>query len=343
MSPSFFQSEAGRFASLTLALLLAGLMATAPGFRDFAPACVGDRPCPPSLYLARPLQKLVQEIVPKGTFRELPRTLLVNTVVGFIGPEYLFDGKQIIRAGLEDHFCGKLLGLPMGVDVCYTNHAEADQNDMDVLLTLLGIAGHFVFEILPRTYHLKISGGDLLSNRHFLARSLQSEATDHGVSLQVIPAQGSQEALALLDQAPEIRGASCLDPMSGDGRMMARFAPRFKTLITNDLDPATPAQHHLDAVGGGGMALWLREPVLQQTDLSSLRLAGFGGAPMAPATQLSSTSLMEQFSALPTAFTSSRGIGGHQATRLELPGVPLRRVGESSGISASEARSLTTW
>ena len=69
------------------------------------------------------------------------RPLLVNTVVGFIGPEYLYDGKQIIRAGLEDHFCGKLLGLPMGVDVCYTNHAEADQDDMDTLLTLLGAAG----------------------------------------------------------------------------------------------------------------------------------------------------------------------------------------------------------
>lgn len=69
------------------------------------------------------------------------KPLLVNTVVGFIGPEYLFDGKQIIRAGLEDHFCAKLLGLPMGCDVCYTNHAEADQNDMDVLLTLLGVAG----------------------------------------------------------------------------------------------------------------------------------------------------------------------------------------------------------
>ncbi|WP_131115901.1 ethanolamine ammonia-lyase subunit EutB [Lichenihabitans psoromatis] len=67
--------------------------------------------------------------------------LLVNTVVGFIGPEYLYDGKQIIRAGLEDHFCGKLLGLPIGCDICYTNHAEADQNDMDVLLTLLGTAG----------------------------------------------------------------------------------------------------------------------------------------------------------------------------------------------------------
>lgn len=69
------------------------------------------------------------------------RPLLVNTVVGFIGPEYLFDGKQIIRAGLEDHFCGKLLGVPMGCDICYTNHAEADQNDMDTLLTLLGVAG----------------------------------------------------------------------------------------------------------------------------------------------------------------------------------------------------------
>lgn len=67
--------------------------------------------------------------------------LLVNSVVGFIGPEYLYDAKQIIRAGLEDHFCGKLLGLPMGCDVCYTNHAEADQNDMDNLLTLLGVAG----------------------------------------------------------------------------------------------------------------------------------------------------------------------------------------------------------
>jgi ethanolamine ammonia-lyase large subunit len=69
------------------------------------------------------------------------RPLLINTVVGFIGPEYLYDGKQIMRAGLEDHFCGKLLGVPMGVDVCYTNHAEADQDDMDALLTLLVAAG----------------------------------------------------------------------------------------------------------------------------------------------------------------------------------------------------------
>jgi ethanolamine ammonia-lyase large subunit len=78
--------------------------------------------------------------------------LLVNTVVGFIGPEYLFDGKQITRAGLEDHFCGKLMGVPMGCDVCYTNHAEADQDDMDALLTLLGVAGV--------TYVMGVPGAD---------------------------------------------------------------------------------------------------------------------------------------------------------------------------------------
>ncbi|MDR3300522.1 MAG: ethanolamine ammonia-lyase subunit EutB [Candidatus Accumulibacter sp.] len=78
--------------------------------------------------------------------------LLVNTVVGFIGPEYLYNGKQIIRAGLEDHCCGKLLGLPMGCDICYTNHAEADQDDMDTLLTLLGVAGC--------TYIMGIPGAD---------------------------------------------------------------------------------------------------------------------------------------------------------------------------------------
>ncbi|TGD94726.1 ethanolamine ammonia-lyase subunit EutB [Methylobacterium nonmethylotrophicum] len=80
------------------------------------------------------------------------RPLLVNTVVGFIGPEYLYDGKEIIRAGLEDHFCGKLMGVPLGVDVCYTNHAEADQDDMDTLLTLLGAAGV--------TYIMGVPGAD---------------------------------------------------------------------------------------------------------------------------------------------------------------------------------------
>jgi ethanolamine ammonia-lyase large subunit len=80
------------------------------------------------------------------------KPLLVNSVVGFIGPEYLYDGKQIMRAGLEDHCCGKLLGLPMGVDICYTNHAEADQDDMDVLLTLLCAAGV--------TYIMGVPGAD---------------------------------------------------------------------------------------------------------------------------------------------------------------------------------------
>lgn len=74
---------------------------------------------------------------------------LINSVVGFIGPEYLYDGKQIIRAGLEDHFCAKLMGLPMGVDVCYTNHAEADQDDMDNLMTLLGLSGCNYFMGVP--------------------------------------------------------------------------------------------------------------------------------------------------------------------------------------------------
>jgi ethanolamine ammonia-lyase large subunit len=86
-----------------------------------------------------------------GVARELD-PLLVNSVVGFIGPEYLFDGKQILRAGLEDHCCGKLLGLPMGVDVCYTNHAEADQDDMDALLTCLTAAGV--------TYVMGVPGAD---------------------------------------------------------------------------------------------------------------------------------------------------------------------------------------
>jgi ethanolamine ammonia-lyase large subunit len=80
------------------------------------------------------------------------KPLIVNSVVGFIGPEYLYNGREIIRAGLEDHFCGKLMGLPMGVDVCYTNHADADQDDMDNLLTLLAVAGC--------TYVMGVPGAD---------------------------------------------------------------------------------------------------------------------------------------------------------------------------------------
>ncbi len=101
--------------------------------------------------------------------------LLVNTVVGFIGPEYLYDAKQITRAGLEDHFCGKLLGLPMGVDVCYTNHAEADQDDMDDLMTLLAVAGvNFLISVpgaddVMLSYQT-LSYHDVLGLRHLLGR-----------------------------------------------------------------------------------------------------------------------------------------------------------------------------
>jgi ethanolamine ammonia-lyase large subunit len=101
--------------------------------------------------------------------------LLVNTVVGFIGPEYLFDGKQIIRAGLEDHFCGKLLGLPMGCDICYTNHAEADQDDMDTLLVLLANAGVTFIMGVPGADDVMLnyqstSFHDLLAARKLLGR-----------------------------------------------------------------------------------------------------------------------------------------------------------------------------
>jgi len=101
--------------------------------------------------------------------------LLVNTVVGFIGPEYLYDAKQITRAGLEDHFCGKLLGLPMGVDVCYTNHAEADQDDMDDLMTLLAVAGVNFLISVPGSddvmlSYQTLSYHDVLGLRHLLGR-----------------------------------------------------------------------------------------------------------------------------------------------------------------------------
>jgi ethanolamine ammonia-lyase large subunit len=99
--------------------------------------------------------------------------LLVNSVVGFIGPEYLYDSKQIIRAGLEDNFCGKLLGLPMGCDVCYTNHAEADQDDMDSLMTMLGVAGVNFLIAVPGADDImlnyqSLSFHDILGLRHLL-------------------------------------------------------------------------------------------------------------------------------------------------------------------------------
>lgn len=120
--------------------------------------------------------------------------LLVNTVVGFIGPEYLFDGKQIIRAGLEDHFCAKLLGLPMGVDVCYTNHAEADQDDMDSLLTLLGTAGcNFIMGVPGADdvmlHYQSTSFHDALYVRHLLGLKPAPEFEEWLLKMNIVDEQ----------------------------------------------------------------------------------------------------------------------------------------------------------
>ncbi|MDU6925461.1 ethanolamine ammonia-lyase subunit EutB [Franconibacter helveticus] len=123
------------------------------------------------------------------------RPLLVNTVVGFIGPEYLYDGKQIIRAGLEDHFCGKLMGLPLGCDVCYTNHAEADQDDMDTLLTLLANAGLTFLIGVPGADDIMLnyqstSFHDALYIRRLLGLKHAPEFAAWLEKMQIINAQG---------------------------------------------------------------------------------------------------------------------------------------------------------
>ena len=141
--------------------------------------------------------------------------LLVNSVVGFIGPEYLYDGKQIIRAGLEDHFCGKLLGLPMGVDICYTNHAAADQDDMDTLLTLLGVAGVNFIMGVPGADDVMLqyqstSFHDALYVRAALSLRRAPEFEDWLARMQIIDAQGRlqrpPDALGLLGHARAIGG-----------------------------------------------------------------------------------------------------------------------------------------
>jgi ethanolamine ammonia-lyase large subunit len=121
--------------------------------------------------------------------------LLINSVVGFIGPEYLFDGKQIIRAGLEDHFCGKLLGLPMGCDVCYTNHAEADQDDMDTLLTLLAVAGVTYVMGVPGADDIMLnyqstSYHDVISVRQILGLAPAPEFADWLANMGLMTDQG---------------------------------------------------------------------------------------------------------------------------------------------------------
>lgn len=138
------------------------------------------------------------------------KPLIVNTVVGFIGPEYLYDAKQIIRAGLEDHFCGKLLGVPMGVDVCYTNHAEADQDDMDNLMFLLGSAGVNFLIAVPGAddvmlNYQSLSYHDIVSLRHSFGRppAPEFEAWLHRMGLldtdgRLAP-QASSDARRLID------------------------------------------------------------------------------------------------------------------------------------------------
>jgi ethanolamine ammonia-lyase large subunit len=138
--------------------------------------------------------------------------LLVNTVVGFIGPEYLYDGKQIIRAALEDHFCGKLLGLPMGCDVCYTNHAEADQDDMDTLLTLLGAAGV--------TYIMGVPGAD-----DVMLNYQSTSFHDSRYLRQVLGKRAAPEFEAWLEQMRVVDGAGRLLRVGDGHRLLKGVAP----------------------------------------------------------------------------------------------------------------------
>jgi ethanolamine ammonia-lyase large subunit len=137
--------------------------------------------------------------------------LLVNTVVGFIGPEYLYDGKQIIRAALEDHFCGKLLGLPMGCDVCYTNHAQADQDDMDTLLTLLGAAGV--------TYIMGVPGAD-----DVMLNYQSTSFHDSHYLRQVLAKRAAPEFEAWLERMGVVDGAGRLLGVGEGHRLLTAFA-----------------------------------------------------------------------------------------------------------------------
>ena len=136
-------------------------------------------------------------------------------MVGFIGPEYLYDGKQIIRAGLEDHFCGKLLGVPLGVDVCYTNHAQADQDDMDTLLTLLGVAGV--------TYIMGVPGADDIMLNY------QSTSFHDALYLRSVlglrPAPEFEDWLLrmnLTDAAGRLRAPSAAQPLLASARRLTQ-------------------------------------------------------------------------------------------------------------------------
>jgi ethanolamine ammonia-lyase large subunit len=142
------------------------------------------------------------------------KPLLVNSVVGFIGPEYLYDGKEITRAGIEDHFCGKLLGVPMGCDVCYTNHAEADQDDMDALLTLLAVAGCTFIMGVPGADDIMLnyqstSFHDALYVRHLLGLRPAPEFEAWLTAVAIADGQGRLRA------APPARLVGALPPLRG--------------------------------------------------------------------------------------------------------------------------------
>ena len=170
--------------------------------------------------------------------------LLVNTVVGFIGPEYLFDGKQITRAALEDHFCGKLLGLPMGCDVCYTNHAEADQNDMDDLLTLLAVAGVNYVMGVPGADDVMLnyqstSYHDVLAVRRMLNLAPAPEFAQWLADVGLTNARGELQAA----------GASCI--LCAASRKSLRMADDRPTPLDkmSMLRSATPARIFLPRAG----------------------------------------------------------------------------------------------
>ncbi len=158
----------------------------------------------------KPVDQQTLEARAYAVARELD-PLLVNTVVGFIGPEYLYDGKQIIRAGLEDHFCGKLLGLPMGVDVCYTNHAEADSDDMDTLLTLLCAAGVCFVVTVPGADDVMLGYQSLSFHDALYARKV--------LGLRPAPEfEAWLDGLGMLDAAGRIRQ---IEPLSSPLRALA--------------------------------------------------------------------------------------------------------------------------
>jgi ethanolamine ammonia-lyase large subunit len=161
----------------------------------------------------RPVDQQTLETRAYGVARAFD-PFIVNTVVGFIGPEYLYDGKQITRAGLEDHFCGKLLGVPMGADVCYTNHAEADQGDMDSLLTLLGVAGCTFVIAVPGADDVMLGYQSTSFHDALYARQV--------LGLRTAPEfEGWLAGLGMLDAAGRVRP---VDPASSPLRSLGRPA-----------------------------------------------------------------------------------------------------------------------